>query len=58
MTPRYFPHFTLPEVHRQPVAVAFDAPDIVTDTGLLRRAARGNLPAAGLDCDVVLGKRR
>jgi hypothetical protein len=35
MTPRYSPHFTLPEVHRQPVAVAFDAPDIVTDTGLL-----------------------
>jgi hypothetical protein len=35
MTPRYSPHFTLPEVHRQPVAVAFDAPDIVSDTGLL-----------------------
>ena len=35
MTPRYSPHFTLPDVHRQAVAVAFDAPDIVTDTGLL-----------------------
>src|SRR5262249_26403972 len=35
MTPRYSPHFTLPNVHRQPVAVAFDAPDIVSDTGLL-----------------------
>src|SRR6516164_3176167 len=35
MTPRYAPHFTLPDVHRQPVAVAFDAPDIVTDPGLL-----------------------
>ena len=35
MTPRHSPHFTLPDVHRQPVAVAFDAPDIVTDTGLL-----------------------
>jgi hypothetical protein len=35
MTPRYSPHFTFPDVHRQPVAVAFDAPDIVTDTGLL-----------------------
>jgi hypothetical protein len=35
MTPRYTPHFTLPKVHRQPVAVAFDAPDIVSDTGLL-----------------------
>lgn len=35
MTPRYAPHFTLPNVHRQPVAVAFDAPTIVTDTGLL-----------------------
>jgi Transposase DDE domain group 1 len=35
MTPRYSPHFTLPEVHRQPVAVAFDAPVIVSDTGLL-----------------------
>ncbi len=30
MTPRYSPHFTLPEVHRQPVAVAFDAPVIVS----------------------------
>lgn len=35
MTPRYSPHFTLSDVHRQPVAVAFDAPAIVTDTGLL-----------------------
>ncbi len=35
MTPRYSPHFTFPDVHRQAVAVAFDAPDIVTDTGLL-----------------------
>lgn len=35
MTPRYTPHFTLAQVHRQPVAVAFDAPDIVSDTGLL-----------------------
>ena len=35
MTPRYTPHFTLPKVHRQPVAVAFDAPVIVSDTGLL-----------------------
>jgi hypothetical protein len=35
MTPRYTPHFTLSQVHRQPLAVAFDAPDIVSDTGLL-----------------------
>src|SRR5919201_5254475 len=35
MTPRYTPHFTLSQVHRQPVTVAFDAPDIVSDTGLL-----------------------
>ena len=28
-------HFTLSGVHRQPVTVAFDAPDIVSDTGLL-----------------------
>src|SRR6516162_5507291 len=35
MTARYAPHFTLPKVHRQPVTVAFDAPDIVSDTGLL-----------------------
>jgi hypothetical protein len=35
MTPHYSPYFTLPDVHRQPVAVAFDAPDIVSDTGLL-----------------------
>ncbi len=39
MTPRYSPHFTLADVHRQPVAVAFDAPDIVTDTGLLTARA-------------------
>src|SRR6516165_4769006 len=35
MTPRYTPHFTLSQAHRQPVAVAFDAPDIVSDAGLL-----------------------
>src|SRR5947208_15109772 len=35
MTPRYTPHFTLSKVHRQPVTVVFDAPDIVSDTGLL-----------------------
>ena len=35
MTPRSTPHFTLARAHRQPVAVAFDGPDIVTDTGLL-----------------------
>jgi hypothetical protein len=35
MTPRYTPHFTFPHLHRQPVAVAFDAPPIVSDTGLL-----------------------
>lgn len=35
MTPRYTPHFTLAGLHRQPVAVAFDAPRIVSDTGLL-----------------------
>lgn len=35
MTPRYTPHFTLNQAHRQPLAVAFDGPDIVTDTGLL-----------------------
>jgi hypothetical protein len=35
MTPRYCPHFTLAGLHRQPVAVAFDAPRIVSDTGLL-----------------------
>jgi hypothetical protein len=35
MTPRYSPHFSFPELHRQPVAVAFDAPPIVADTGLL-----------------------
>jgi hypothetical protein len=35
MTPRYTPYLNLPDIHRQPVAVAFDAPPIVTDTGLL-----------------------
>ncbi|MBV8784845.1 MAG: IS1380 family transposase [Gammaproteobacteria bacterium] len=35
MTPHYTPHFTLSRAHRQPVTVAFDAPDIVSDTGLL-----------------------
>jgi len=35
MTPHYSPHFTISAVHRQPVAVAFDAPPIVSDTGLL-----------------------
>jgi hypothetical protein len=35
MTPRYTPHFTLSPAHRQTVAIAFDAPDIVSDTGLL-----------------------
>src|SRR5437763_6795212 len=35
MTPRYTRHFTLAKAHRQPLAVAFDGPDIVTDTGLL-----------------------
>jgi hypothetical protein len=35
MTPRYSPCITLPDIHRQPVAVAFDAPPIVTDAGLL-----------------------
>src|SRR5262245_40087221 len=35
MTPRHTPHFSLARAHRQPVAVAFDGPDIVTDTGLL-----------------------
>src|SRR6516164_4961430 len=35
MTPRSTPHFTLARAHRQPIAVAFDGPDIVTDTGLL-----------------------
>src|SRR5437879_12248825 len=28
-------HFSLAAVHRQPVTVVFDAPDIVSDTGLL-----------------------
>lgn len=35
MTPRSTPHFTLHHAHRQPLADAFDGPDIVTDTGLL-----------------------
>jgi hypothetical protein len=35
MTPRYTPYLNLPVMHRQPVAVAFDAPAIVADTGLL-----------------------
>src|ERR1700693_5811506 len=35
MTPRYTPYLNLPAIHRQPVAVAFDAPPIVADTGLL-----------------------
>src|SRR5262249_50851933 len=35
MTSRYSPHFTFPDIHRQPVAVAFAAPPIVADTGLL-----------------------
>src|SRR3954452_18636582 len=35
MTPRSTPDLTFPDLHRQPVAVAFDAPDIVSDTGLL-----------------------
>jgi hypothetical protein len=35
MTPLYTPHFTLTKAHRQPVGIAFDGPDIVTDTGLL-----------------------
>ncbi len=33
MTSHESPHFTFPEVHRRPVA--FDAPDSVSDTGLL-----------------------
>lgn len=35
MTPRYTPNLTLPNIHPQSVAVAFDAPPIVTDVGLL-----------------------
>jgi hypothetical protein len=35
MTPRYTSHFPLARAPRQPVAVAFDAPDIVSDAGLL-----------------------
>jgi len=35
MTPRYTPYLTLPDIHPQPVAIAFDSPPIVTDTGLL-----------------------
>jgi hypothetical protein len=35
MTPRYTPYLNLPAIHRQGVAIAFDAPPIVSDTGLL-----------------------
>lgn len=35
MTPRSSPELTFPDLHRQQVTVAFDAPDIVSDTGLL-----------------------
>jgi Transposase DDE domain group 1 len=35
MTPRYTPYVSLPDLHRQPIAVAFDSPPIVLDTGLL-----------------------
>ena len=35
MTPRYTPYLNLPGIHPQGVAIAFDAPPIVTDTGLL-----------------------
>jgi Transposase DDE domain group 1 len=35
MTPRYSPHLNLPDIHPQGVAIAFDAPPIVSDTGLL-----------------------
>ena len=35
MTPRYTPHLILPDMQPQPVAIAFDAPPIVVDTGLL-----------------------
>jgi len=35
MTPRYTPHLILPGMRPQPVAIAFDAPPIVVDTGLL-----------------------
>jgi len=35
MTPRYTPHLNLPNLHPQGVAIAFDAPPIVTDAGLL-----------------------
>jgi hypothetical protein len=35
MTPRYTPHLILPDMLPQPVAIAFDAPPIVVDTGLL-----------------------
>src|SRR5689334_4707304 len=35
MTPRYSPHFTIAQVQRQSVSVAFDAPPVVSDTGLL-----------------------
>src|SRR5271156_4600701 len=35
MTPRYTHHLNLPNLHPQGVAIAFDAPPIVTDAGLL-----------------------
>jgi DDE family transposase len=35
MTPRYTPYLNLPDIHPQGVAIAFDAPPIVMDTGLL-----------------------
>jgi Transposase DDE domain group 1 len=35
MTPRYTPYLNLPDIHPQGVAIAFDAPPIVTDAGLL-----------------------
>src|SRR5918911_4410194 len=35
MAPRSTPDVTLSALHRQPVDVAFDAPEIVSDTGLL-----------------------
>src|SRR4051812_19805243 len=35
MTPRYTPYLNLPDIHPQGVTIAFDAPPIVADTGLL-----------------------
>jgi Transposase DDE domain group 1 len=35
MTPRFTPHLSFWNLHRQPVTVTFDAPDMVSDTGLL-----------------------